>query len=581
VLPGNRKFSGKNMLTYIQNILSKQVLTGNLTRRGAALCLLIAASSPGAAFGTESDVLTTFAPPIREVTVYPDRAMIIRSQRVQLRPGRVNLHFSGGSVSLDPQSLRAYSDTEDCVIQGISSHMERVSESANPRVRELEERLQTLENRQDAESKRAKRARYDLTGVERYAAFLATYISEHSTTPGSKSENENWSQALAFLGERRVATRKELQAADEALARIQEELQVARANLQKIQSAGRRTSRTIEISLQSLTGKSAEVSFSYVIRGASWNVSYGMYLEPDGQVLTEYYGNVHQETGEDWRNVKLSLSTATPSRGAQRPTVSPVYVAARQTGTRETFVQTEQAAPADDLAGGRAGAATTDAETDGTGGFAGVEASGESLVFQIPQAVDSPSSERRQRVTIAQFRTRPAELFYRIVPGVQETAHLAALVPNERAFPLLAGPVDAFRESGYTGRSDIEYTPAGSKFLAGFGVDRSMGVERSLRNYRESAGTLSSGRIYHTEITLEIRNRSDAPRRTRVYERMPVSDVEEVEVTLQSDTTGGHRNEAPGILCWEFELPARGTKQIKLHYRIRVPENYPGDLYGK
>ncbi|MCR9144186.1 MAG: mucoidy inhibitor MuiA family protein [bacterium] len=525
---------------------------------------------------------TAFAPKIQTVTVYPDRAMITRSAQVKLKRGRNTLRFTGGSVSLQAQSLRAYSDTNDCVVQGITSHLERTTASGNPAVRKLEAELQALENRQDAERKRAERARQDLNGIERYATFLAAFISENSTVANAGAKpGEQWQGALDFLDQRRGASRKSLQAAEETMQAIKDETGIVQARLNKIQSAGRRSSRTVEIVVQSLTGKAAQLSFSYVIKGASWNVSYGMYLEPDGRVTTEYYGNVYQETGEDWRNVRLQLSTATPSRGASRPSIAPVYVAAYETETREGFLQTERKAmPASADTDGAPG--TSGGENTNTGGFAGVEANGESLVFQIPQKVDAPSSQRRQRVTIARFSEQPAQRFYRIVPALQQRAHLALRVPNKRGYPLLAGPVDAFRDSGYTGRSEIDYTPAGSPFLVGFGVDRSMSVERSLKRYRESTGTLSSGRYYHTIVTIEVRNRSDEKRKTTVSERVPVSDVEEVQVAVQNDTTGGYdRQDDSGILTWSFDLPPRTTKQIKLHYRVRVPDNYPGDLYGK
>ncbi len=533
---------------------------------------------------SDDEQFRSFAPEIKSVTVYPDRAMVTRSRKIELRRGRNVLRFTGGSVALQPQSLRAYSDTNDCVIQGITSHVERRSDAANPAVRKLEEELQLLENRMDEQSRRAERARQDLSGVERYAAYLAGFISDHSTgdVSGGTGSGTDWQQALNFLNTRRVASRKQLQSADEEIQKIKDRNAIVEARLNQIRSAGRRSSRTIDIVVQSLTGKAATLSFSYVIQGASWSVSYGMYLEADGQVTTEYYGNVRQETGEDWKNVRLALSTATPSRGASRPRVRPVYVAAYETGTRETFVETERKAAPTTAANepGPDDGAPGDGEGANTGGFAGVEAAGESLVFQIPQKVDAPSSQRSQRVTIARFSQRPEKRFYRIVPALQQTAHLAATVPNKRSYPLLSGPVDAFRNSGYTGRSEIEYTPAGGSFLVGFGVDRSMSVERSLKRYRESTGTLSSGRYYHTIVTLEIRNRSDAPRATSVYERVPVSDVEEVQVAIQGDTTGGYTREDSGILNWSFELAPRAKKQIKLHYRVRVPDSYPGDLYG-
>lgn len=549
----------------------------------AAVLIGISLTFTPANFAGVREAVTDINPPIREVLVYPDRALVTRSGSIEagLKPGRHVLRFTDASIKLDPNSLRAHADSRDVVVQGVTSYIERRNGPNDPKLKELEDKRDALEERRDAADKTALRAREDLAGIERYAVYLSRAISENSAG-AAEGDSQKWNGALSFLSERRLKSKRELQEAEEERARIDEEMQVIQSRIDDLRSRARREYRVVEIVVSSIKqSRDLKVSFSYVITGASWSTAYGVYLEDDGKVQLAYYGDVKQETGEDWNDVKLSLSTARPARGAKRAPITPLYIAAREVGNvRESYVESEQTVtvlkeePEPGEGGGE------------TGGFASVEdnAGGESLIFQIPGKVTAPSDQRGRRVTIARFSEKPELLYYRVVPGLQRTAHLAARLKNGRDFPLLAGSADAYRGSGFTGRSQIDYTPSGSKFDVGFGVDLSTGVERNVRNFRQSAGTLSSGRYDHTDINVDVANRSDETRTIVVYERVPVSDVEEVRIEILGDTTGGYafenNDENTGILKWEIKLAPREKKNLRLHYRVKVPEGYPGSIYG-
>lgn len=43
-----------------------------------------------------------------------------------------------------------------------------------------------------------------------------------------------------------------------------------------------------------------------------------------------YYGSVENDSGEDWKDVQLSLSTATPSSAAKPPALKTLYASAQE-----------------------------------------------------------------------------------------------------------------------------------------------------------------------------------------------------------------------------------------------------------
>ena len=59
---------------------------------------------------------------------------------------------------------------------------------------------------------------------------------------------------------------------------------------------------------------------SYLVNNVSWSPKYNIRAFPTEKIMTvAYYGLINQTTGEDWTNVKLTLSTAEPFVGPSVP----------------------------------------------------------------------------------------------------------------------------------------------------------------------------------------------------------------------------------------------------------------------
>lgn len=550
------------------------------TTAGALLLSVFALGPRPAALSAEEPV--TFAPPIRSVIVYPDRALVTRSAAVDLPRGKHVLVFREASPNLEPASLRAFSDSRDLIIQGINSYVERSVATRDPEVRRLEDRLDELERRQEGLALHRTRLDSDLAGVEQYSNYFSRMIAAGSTGRASAEETARWDRARGFLNQRKTASAAERRAVDRQIEEVREKLTIARRDLGRLKTANAKAVRIVEITLNARDRAGSRVGFSYMMRGASWNVSYGMYMKDRRRVRIEYYGNIRQKTGEDWQNVTLRLSTSTPAHGAERPKLGPLAVGARRVQTElqiqqqeQTFEETEgeEPVPSDG----------TTAADSGADRFTKVEGDGTSLVFRVARPVTMASGERNHRVSVSHFETDPRDFHYRLAPGVRRTAVLAARIANEQAFPLLAGSVDVYRASGFIGRSRIKYVPPGSTFLMGFGAERSIRVQRSVKRYRDESGVLSSTKRFHTKVTVEVKNEGDSERKITLFERVPVSDLEEVAVTILPETSAGHTEakKNSGLRKWELSLGPGQKREFVLSYRVDVPASFPGSYYGK
>ena len=542
------------------------------------LLLLIGFIAP---FAVYPQKIKNFNPGIKTVTVYPDRALVTRSALIRMKPGKYSLIFKQASPSLNPNSLRAFSKDSAFIVQGISSHVERKLQTVDPKLRKLEGEKETLEQKKEEQNNILKRSRRDLKGINAYYLYLSKAISEQSSfKTGQVGGPGKWKTARTFLRKRRLVTKNEIRKAEKKIRILNEKMQIVNKKIYKIKAARSKTRRNVEISLLVKKGKMARVGFSYMIRGASWKVSYGMYLKNDDSVNVEYYGNIQQKTGENWKNVVLNLSTSSPSLGAQRPVLRPVSVRGRITNTKQVIIQKNE-----EVRSGEKETKKSDDRKPSTGadGFATLKDTGASLVFNIKMLTNIPSGRRSHRVKVAKFNVKPESLYYRIIAQQKLAAYLAAKLPNEQSFPLLAGSTDIFRKSGFIGTSSIRYTPSGSRFLVGFGVERNIRVKRKVHHYSQKGRVFSSERIYRTRITVNISNPGAEIRKVSIFERIPVSELSEIKVKILDDTRSGFTREkkGSGILRWNFTMQPGEEKKIELHYSVTVPKKYPIHPYGK
>jgi len=135
------------------------------------------------------------------------------------------------------------------------------------------------------------------------------------------------------------------------LRRKQQEISDAKQTLMKnMRTRGISKSNEIHeitISVAARQSEKVSIALTYVISGAKWKPSYDVRVETEHQAESSpregddseegipksegsceliYYGVITNATGEDWKNVKVSLSTAAPSLGGTPPKLDAIKV---------------------------------------------------------------------------------------------------------------------------------------------------------------------------------------------------------------------------------------------------------------
>ncbi len=205
---------------------------------------------------------------------------------------------------------------------------------------------------------------------------------------------------------------------------------------------------------------SAELDAQYIVNNAGWTALYDLRArDTKSPVELSYKANVYQHTGEDWKDVKLTLSTSNPALGGLKPELSTWYLNFAQPvingyysvapSAREevSAVKDISDALSDKVAGleverGRADTSSAiEVHTVQTALHA---------EFVIDQPYSVSSSAKPTLVDIRQH-SLPAEFIYSVAPKLDNDAFLMARVTGWEAFDLLPGEASVFFEGTFCG----------------------------------------------------------------------------------------------------------------------------------
>lgn len=319
----------------------------------------------------------------------------------------------------------------------------------------------------------------------------------------------------------------------------------------------------IEVQIEAAEARSLEIELTYRVACALWRPEHvarlGAASEGGESVEIVTWATAWQRTGEDWSDVRARFSTARPARSATPPVIADdVLVARRKTEQERRQVRVEARDQAIVLAGLDRGARALDE-------MPGVEDAGEPLTFEPPERVSLVSNGRPFRVEVAR-RVLAAKVDRVVFPEIAPSAHLRATLTLSTGGPLLAGPVRVARGQSLVGRSKVSYIGAGEPFELGFGSDDGVRVRRAQDEERDTA-LLGAQRLRRT-VRVYLSNLSGEVKRALVTERVPVSEIDDVEVTIIE--AAGFQLDNDGFARTEVSLGPRATQTLKLIYEIKA-----------
>ena len=528
------------------------------------------------------------------VTVYRDGALVTRESKVSLTPGDHRILLEEIPSVADPNSVRVTgSGAGGMTLGGVEVSQEFRAANLTPEYRQLEQELQALMGEMGSLDDRQK-------SINSLREFLA---SLKATAGGESSKDllargfavDSWQKAFQFLSERLNSLAAEERGMAPKRKDLSEKIEVTRQKLSQLASQGGIQRWTASVLVASARGGELTLRATYLAHGASWRPLYDARLEPvAGKVELVWQAQIIQNTGEDWKEVGVSLSTTRPAAGIDLPqlasvTLVPAPIAAnrQKAGNKEEMIGGLPVLGQDyqDVLTLADGGITESARAGGVlapppptpAEMMQADAARRDVAvsFDLPGKLDLPSDAQPHKHRVAS-RSLQGKTEYRTVPRLNPSVFLLARVTLDGDVPLLPGRVQHFVGPDLVGSSWMTDRAAGEEFPLSFGPDDRLKAERK-PIWRKVEQKGRDDEIDYKFVTI-LENHLGADAVMELKDRVPVSGDERITVSLdeKETSTGFARDpQEPGILTWPVTVPKGGKKEITLRYRVRAPRGLP------
>ena len=541
--------------------------------------------------------------PIKEVTVYADRALVLRSGRVELEAGEHELRVNNLPQFLRDSLRAAGRGSEGIRILNIDITTAFRSRPPEAEVITLQDELERLtQNQQLLEARRSalNDRRQWLRALGEQSRDFAKGLAQGQMKP------QDCADFFSFAANQALQDAEAAQSVEAELKHVQQEVEAKKRELAQVQGhiLPDRLAAVVTVSLAE--AGEFELELSYLVIGASWSPQYDVRVQMtdekgSGEVELTYVGVVQQSTGERWENVGLSLSTARPSLAAVLPELDPWYLnvytpplpvplrAAKSRiasmsglpgGQHTTLAVQPMAIPTMALADEGAFDEVQDEQIHekelrtADVATATVEQTGTALIFRAGRSVDIPSDNSPHKTTIARDNL-PCAFDYVSAPLIDEQVHLRASIENTTERVLLSGDASIFLSSEYVGTTKVKTTAPVEKFKIFLGIDDSIKVKRELVERNVEKGNALQGNIrritYAYRIT--VHNYANAPRKVVIRDHLPVSQHERVKVKVQNVQPAPTERTKLELNTWQFSLAAEGEQNIEYRFVVEHPQD--------
>lgn len=405
------------------------------------------------------------------------------------------------------------------------------------------------------------------------------------------------------IREQRIETAKELVNLKQQVTANNEKSQVLQRRLSELVIGISRYEHDAIIVVDKANADAGKIKLNYVVDNASWHPQYKIRADKAGKenVTLEYLAAVVQNTGEEWSNVKLSLSTAQPMLNSAPPDLQTLHVSVAPKGAPagamptvselEEQIKILRSRGQKDLNDRKvmsgAGLVNTAAAREQSWELFNPEAAvkrgcmlsfreGPTVTYRIPTALSVPSRTDEQVLEVARVDLKP-ELYYKTVPILAPHVYRMADVVNKSEHVLLPGEATVYFGTDFVGQMTMPLVAVGEQFTVGFGVDPQLVVQRSMIDKMRS--TSGGNQLLRYDYRILINSYKTDKVKLQVWDRLPYAENDTVGVQLlkatpelSKDAIYQREQRPSNLLRWDVivEPGSNGTKATPINFEFKL-----------
>ena len=519
---------------------------------------------------------------VKKVTVFLTGAELNHEAKIKLKKGKNIVTFTGLSPRLDERSINLTPGSAEINVLYINTHTNYLEEKKD------NDKIQSLKDSVDFYKDKLELLKFEQDELETEKTLLFKNQSIGGQAGVSIADVE---KSADFYRKRSTEINQLMFKNNKLKVKLEKYRKQYRKQL--IELDAEVNPPTSDITATFIANKDVEttVSFKYLIPTAGWTPKYDIRTEGTGKEVTLVNRAIlFNNSGLDWKDIKIILSTANPDIGINIPQLSKWYLGNEQVAEEKNLAQYIQVLPGvvntesdklalkevqiveegDDLANKRF-ADNKAKQKQNQIQFKKIEVDMLSTEYSIEQPYTVYSDSKPYTIDVLE-KTVTAFYEYKAVPALDKDVFLQTKLALKDLPDLVSGDASVYFGGSYIGKTEIKTIDLDDTLTISLGRDKKIQMVRkeSKQDYQRSFVGNYEKEVLKYETT--IKNTRDIPISIIIEDQIPVASNSDEEINI-NETSGANFDKPSGKLTWKIILNPNESKIIKMGYTSKYPKS--------
>ncbi len=531
---------------------------------------------------------------VKAATVYLQGAQLQREANVTLSSGVTKLVFNDLEAGIHSNSIQVSGNGKFTImdVQYLSKYVETGAEKNTLEIDRLKGKIEVLEDS-------LLELNFDLEEINALLSTLNTeknlLLNNPITRGGVGDSLDLLMDAVEYLRPQLNTVNKNIIDAKRSQHKVTRNINKANAkltDLRNLLNQQNNNSRTTKLDYRVVVTVLAEqatkgkMSVKYFINSAGWSPVYDIRAtDLDKPIRLSLKGQVYQNTGKDWEDVKLTISTKNAAENSQKPNLSSWYINLINgngdyqptyggISREKEALMDAQVIGTDDVEEVKSlGRRRTDKITavSNSSSFTTVQRQLISEEYEINLKYDIPSDGQRHTV-ILKHDDLEAEFKYYAVPKADQYAYLMARIGNLGEINILNAQANIYYSDTYIGQVTLNPAYFSDTLAISMGKDKNVRVTRTLAGEKCKVKSLGSSAEKTVYYNYKVHNLNKRKIELVVEDYIPISTNGNIKIELLTEGKFKHTSNT-GKIEWRFNLEPNQIENFELGFEIKYPKD--------
>jgi uncharacterized protein (TIGR02231 family) len=533
-------------------------------------------------FANEKEIIKST---ISEVTVYAQGAQIYRKASYTVKPGITEVIIEGIFATIDPNSIQVKATGNVIILDSKHSIFypkpEEVALEGLPL--KIRKDIQFLQDSINA-------IQFDLQEIQDEIDVLIatkTILMSNGAIRGQGKVNDSINllkQAVDYYSIKMLELNKRIQVLNRKKADKAERKRGMDDRIYKLRnyqsnanlnSKKNEPTHRIIVTLSAKEIVSGKFTISYLVSEAGWTPLYDIRSDiSSGKINLNYKAQVYQNTGTDWDNVNLNISTNNPYQNKTKPTLHPWYIDYNMYKQEQVNYKNNRTMPPSSMADKAKSygfSTSTDSEMEVNALSAAEFVQVIDHVISAEFKIDLPysiKSNSEQHMVLVKNIDLEVKYNYFAAPKLDNGAYLVAQPSKLDELQLIPAKANIFFEGSYIGETYIDPTTMEDTLNLSLGKDPNIIIRRNLLK-KDCKEKIVGNYIEKTySYAIEVKNLKSNGINIILQDQLPIT--QNTDIIIEAlDMSKGRYDDKTGIIEWDLNIKTKETKTIEFQYKVK------------